>query len=420
LLVYFTARAKLIPAMALNGIIFFDNAFIGVWDAVITITITLGLLIRHSITWRRSILEALIGSIMAAMLAAPVIWYILANPDFGKPVAFDYVAFLEEFWPYHFLFKDIGLIEKLNLFSLLVLALASFYALGKRGQLFLLATACFAAIYALGIVVPYLTHSPLILNLHLLRVGTSLHLMALLGALVLATEWWYSEDSILGKIFAPVLVLTLCTPMKTSTLQPCIFALLASTLIAFSGHQALRSRLLSWVFIRRVPLRLAALALVLLGVVIVSWRSITANMQATAWVNEWRSLATWAGSNTPPTSVFLLPTWNFLGGPPSIKSAVEDEAVLNAGIFEYASHRAVWVDFRNGAAVLWSPSYYGEWHPRVAEVNALGSHDEKIAYANANGIGYVVETCDEKPVSAPIYRTARLCLYPSTAVSATK
>jgi hypothetical protein len=412
LLIYFLVRRKLISALAINGLIFFNNAFIGVWDAGITIAVTLVLLLQHLISWRRVVSDGLVGVVIAGIISAPVIWYVLANPDFGKSVTFDYIAFLEEFWPYHFLFGDIGTVEKLDLLSLVVLGIASFLTLGSKARLFLIATVGFASIYVLGIVAPYFTHSPLVLNLHLLRVGTMLHLLAMLGALSLATEWWNTKDPIFPGFFAPILIILLCTPIKMSSIQPIISTTFASALIASSHYQDVRSKFSSWLFNRRSVLKPVALALVALGLLIVSSRNIIANAHATAWVDEWRALATWTGKNTSPDATILLPTWNFLGRPPRIESeSVEDEAVLNAGIFEFVSHRSVWVDFRNGAAVLWAPSYYELWHRRIAEVNALDSHDAKIAYAKNNGIGYIVEACGAKGVAGTIYTTARLCLY---------
>jgi hypothetical protein len=411
LLIYFLARGNLISAIAMNGLIFFDNAFVGVWCAGITLTIALVLLYQGSISLRKLVTGGLIGSIIAGIVSAPVVWDILQNPDFGKPVTFDYVAYLEEFWPYHFLFNEIGAVEKLDLFSLLILALASFSTLGSRGRLFLVATLGFAIIYTFGIVAPHLTHNPLILNLHLLRVGTALHLMAMLGALSLAVKWWHGENFIFANLFAPALIILLCIPIKMSSVQPFIVMILSSLIILASRSQDIYSKLSGWVPISRLHLRPVALALTLLGVVVVSSRNIISNFQATAWVNEWRSMATWARNNTDPTSAFLLPTWNFLGSPSGVKTPQENDAVLADGIFEFASDRMVWIDFRNGAAVLWSPSYYPLWHRRIAEVNALDTIESKIAYAKANGIHYVIEACESSRMSNTTYATARLCLY---------
>ena len=59
----------------------------------------------------------------------------------------------------------------------------------------------------------------------------------------------------------------------------------------------------------------------------------------------------------PLTQNFLSPLGIFAGvyGPRQKPGSIEDDAVLNAGIFQYSAQRAVWIDFRNGAAVMWSP-----------------------------------------------------------------
>ena len=94
---------------------------------------------------------------------------------------------------------------------------------------------------------------------------------------------------------------------------------------------------------------------------------------------------------------------------------MQDEAVLNSGIFETVAQRSVWIDFRRGAAVMWSPSYYEEWHRRVAEVNSLTSYEAEVAYAKRSGIGYIVEVCKADANRTPAFSTARLCVYSVTA-----
>ncbi len=63
-------------------------------------------------------------------------------------------------------------------------------------------------------------------------------------------------------------------------------------------------------------------------------------------------------------------------------------------MFEFLSHRRAWVDFRRGAAVLWSPSYYQTWRSRMDDVGRLGSLPERIDYASRSGIDYVIDGCD--------------------------
>jgi hypothetical protein len=416
LLIYFLVRGRLIAALTMNGLIFFDNAFIGVWCAGVTIAIAVALLLQNSIDSRKLIKDSLIGLVIAAILSAPVVWSFLSNPDFGKPVTFDYIAFLEEFWPYHFLFWDIGTIERLGLASLIVLAVSSFLTLGQQARLFLVATAAYIVIYCFGILTPYVTHSSLILNLHILRVGTMLHLMATLGSLSVAIEWWYSKNRALSGVFAPILIVLLCVPTKSASIQPIVVSVAASILILAARFQKVQSLALG-TRIDLLYLKPASIGIVVVGFALLAYKHTKENMLETAWVNEWREMGKWADAYTPPTSTFLLPTWNFLGRPPSYPvGSVEDEAVLNSGIFEFVSHRSVWVDFRDGAAVLWTPSYYPLWHSRIVEVNSLSSHESRIVYAKANRIDFVVEACNSNE-AVPVYTTGRLCLFSAVRLS---
>jgi hypothetical protein len=90
---------------------------------------------------------------------------------------------------------------------------------------------------------------------------------------------------------------------------------------------------------------------------------------------------------------------------------VEDEAMSNSAIFEAMAHRSVFADFRRGAAVMWWPSYYQQWHQRVTEAISLDTYGSKIAYAKSNGISYLVEVCERHIAAEPAFTTKRLCVY---------
>jgi hypothetical protein len=405
-------RGWLMTAIAANGLVFFINAFIGVWDAAMIAAITMAMALKGETSWRNVLLKGSIGAGLAAVLAAPVIRNILINPDFGAPLTFDYVTYLEEFWPYHFIFSDISIHEKLGLAAMVALGIAAFIALGRSAHLFIVAIAAFSAIYVIGIVVPHVTHSALILNLHSLRVSTMLQLLVVLGSLVLATEWWFSDDPVRKFVFSPLLILLLCTPIKMTTIQPAINSTMAVLVIAASFCPSVREQISRWLPRGRPSLNYLAVALVAVGFLATVTRNMIGNSRANAWIAEWTTIGNWAKSSTSPNDVFLIQTWNFRGSPsgPPPGSDV-DEAILNSGAFESAAHRSVWVDFRNGAAVLWSPSYYGEWHERVTEVNALTSFAARNAYARANGIRYIADVCASDTTQPSVYSTKRLCVY---------
>ena len=88
-----------------------------------------------------------------------------------------------------------------------------------------------------------------------------------------------------------------------------------------------------------------------------------------------------------------------------------DIALSRTGVFEFVSHRCVWVDFKRGAAVMWTPSYYQIWRSRVTDIEGLGSFGERVAYASRHGIGYVIDLCRDEPANVEaVFRTRHLCV----------
>jgi len=415
LILFFLIRGRLLPALVLNGFVFFTNAFIGVWDAAMIAAVTMTMALQGEISWRDVLLKGSIGTVMAAVLAAPIIRNIVVNPDFGKALNFDFVTYLEEFWPYHFIFSDIPAYEKLDLASMVALGIIAFAALGRRSHLFIVAIIAFSVVYVVGIIVPHVTHSALILNLHLLRVSTMLQLLVVLGALALATKWWFSDDPLNKYFYSPILILILCTPIRMTSIQPALNCIVALLIITSSLVPSARSKIPRWAFSPRLGLNYIAPALVAIGFLVLVTKHMISDAHANAWFSEWTAVGNWAKANTSPETVFIIPTWNFRGSSKQPQPGTdEDEAVLTSGAFVSTAHRSVWIDFRDGAAVLWSPSYYAQWHRRVTEINSLPSFAARIAYARANNIGYIIDVCERDPSLPKIFSTKRLCVYGSS------
>jgi hypothetical protein len=412
LALYLLLCRRLIAAVVVLGIIFFLNAFVGVWDAIMLVGVAGAMVFSGAITWRQLLLRSLIGAVPAAALAFPILYNVFTNPDFGQSPGFDYTTYLEQFWPYHFLIWDIGWRDAAGLGAMITLGIISFSVLGRRAFFFLVAFVSFAVVYAIGIVVPYLTHNAVFLNLHLLRVSTMLQLLSTFGCLALATRWWFSEKAIQSNILAPVLVLVMCVPVKMTTLQPALHATAAFLIIAAAQFHATRQFIPEWLCQPTIRLRVWVSVIVVGSFTLVGGVRALNNFHEGQWLAEWRSVGQWARSNTSTEDVFLVPTWN-LRGAQSPQGTEENEAILNSGAFEAVSHRAVWIDFRQGAAVMWSPSYYQLWYRRVREVNSLNSITAQLDYAAVNGIKYLIDVCRPETSRQPIFATRRLCVYPT-------
>jgi hypothetical protein len=87
------------------------------------------------------------------------------------------------------------------------------------------------------------------------------------------------------------------------------------------------------------------------------------------------------------------------------------ETSSGSEIFEYVSQRRVWVDFKRGAAVMWSSSYYPVWRERVTDMLRLSSLDEELAYAARNDVSYVVDGCFQSAGRQAVFQTGKLCVF---------
>jgi hypothetical protein len=395
-------RARIVAAFALNGLVFFCSDFVAVWNAV-----PLALLFASQVFGRKIGLVQLLGRGAVgigifAVLAAPVVLAVTASPDFGQPTGFDYRTYLDQFWPFHFLFNSIPLNQKLGLLALIMTGSAALMAIGDSARPFLLAFGGYILVYAIGIALPVITDNATLLNLHLLQSGSAIHLLTALATCALATRLMRSTDGRESRLFGPVLILMLCISKLAAALSGVLVVLylmcgLKGLAAAFAG--------------RRTPpiLRYAVLVLPLAVWPYLIWKQHRINESLNGEIAQWTAVGRWARASTAPNALFLIPTSDFRAE--AVRPVQTDPGAREYEIFEYVSHRRVWVDFVRGAAVLWSPSYYSIWRQRLPEVLQLRSLSQKMNYAAAHDIDYVVSDCGDAVPSAPVFQLRRLCVY---------
>ena len=411
---YFAARGRFAEALALNGLTFFINGFMAIW-AIPPLGLIAGLLLwRRELTLRSVLRRAGAGLAIGALFALPVLWNFGSNPDAGGKIGIDFRRFLLEFYPDHVLFMIASPRHMVALATATVYGFACLFFLGERAAEFRAALWGSVLLYAVGIVLPSFTGLPLLLNFHLIRSSAVIHMLVALASASLATTWLCGGDRDRSKFFGPLLLLADCT--WRSFLPIGLVAMAASVAARRSGWPRSLFRL-----------DYAVGAVLLLFI----WPRLTLQDVATNGTNSeqtgaWMAVGEWARSTTRPDAVFLIPTER-LPGETTRAAAMADSTAFdpaqNAEIFEYASHRRVWVDFRRGAAVLWTPSYYATWWPRVSEVMALRTLADKVAYARRHGIDYVVDACpndadDHSTVAA--FRKDDLCVFASLAAARTQ
>jgi hypothetical protein len=390
----FAVRGRVAIATIWAGVTFFVNAFMGVWLIAPLGAIIASLLMRGKIAIRPLLLQMAAGGFVAAAFAAPVVFNILSNPDFGRKFAFDYPAYLREYYGRHFFVDASPLYEIILLVCLAYAGWIAFSRLDGHRREFRVALAGVVALYGIGVFVSIAFSSALILNLHLLRSGLMVHCLAAIALAALATKWLTSGEAREATVLGPYLLFSLCV----TYLFPASIGLIAWSDRIKSGGGLRDDKL-------RITIFVALLVVILPWR---AWQNVRANSMLQEAADEWEMVARWAASSTAAYAIFMLPTI-------TADSAISREAealVAASSIFESASHRRVWADHKRGAAVMWQPSYYKQWHSRVWSMLDLQTLEDRRRYAYKNGIDYVIEFCGEEEADTRLtYRSSHLCVY---------
>jgi hypothetical protein len=395
----FLCRKNLIWTYASNGIVFFVNAFIGIWNFVPMLLVTSSLYLNKKMNLKKIISHSLIGFGVFTALASPVILKILSNPEFGKEINFDYIAYLIEYFPRHFLIEAAGPREQLAAVLVVVLGMVCFHKIGTSARFFKIALVGYALVYLLGIFLPYFTHNNAILNLHLLRVSTFFHLLAALGSATLAVKWLGDEDKYISYFLAPTLIVLLCFK-QSAALSPIFIVIFSSVYLRGSILRFFLSRIASYFAI-------LALIFTLFFLPSIIFINNLHNQNISKEENEFSLIGIWARTHTAQNAIFLITA------APDYDAHIQTQAPLkySSAIFQYASHRRVWVNWKSGAAVMWSPSFYYTWVKRIRDVQALQSLEDALIYAKKNSINYLIDKCINGKNHVSVYKVETMCVY---------
>lgn len=386
------ARRRLAVALALNGVTFFINAFIAVWNLVPLGLIVATLLARRHLAPGPALRQGLAGLLAFGLAAAPVVAAVRDNPAFGVAPGFDYVAFLRLYYPQHFLIDSIPPSALGLLLSWVLAGAVSAYWLTRTVNVWLVALCGFALVWLAGAALPWLTHSPALLNLHLLRSSGSLQLLVTFATASLAALWLTGSDREQAGLWGPLAAFALTAAQ--GVLVPAMIPL------AWASRRPRVPAAIRLPQIHRWALALAALSVLELAI-----RQNREAAERRGEVAAWRAVGLWARAATPPEAVFLLPCSRGLPGH-------EFPLCRGSEVFQFHAHRRVWVDFKSGAAVMWFPPYYATWYARLAETFALDGVPARLAYARQHGIGYVIEACPAPAgTERPVFASGALCVF---------
>ena len=382
------------------SVTFFINMFMAVWLAPALTLLAILSLMRGAVSVRVLALRVLVGGVASLPLIVPVLMNVLGNPEFGRAPAFDYPTFLRDYWPMHFLVDQLAKRDLVALGGLVVTTWVVGLMLEARMRTAIWAVLfSYVAVWLVGAVVPWVTRSPTILNLHLLRSSAIIVIVAVVAVAAAVTRLLASDAKVDRRVWAPLMALLLVAGPYLILLVPVVLLLRYARVLPHTFG----------------PRWIAVVAVAVMGVSVGSAikTSLASDARFRAGQREWLAMAAWARLRSAPNDRFLLPTKNinFAGSLPHDDGS-EPSFVPGGDVFEVAAQRRVWVGFKEGAAAMWTPSYYGEWHRRVSDVLRLHSLPERVAYARSKGIAFVVDHCPAAgSAMRPLYDGHDLCVY---------
>lgn len=369
-------RNRLVAGLAVNGMVLFVNGFVAVWNVAPIGLLFLYKLLNRQMSLSSILLRGAAGSFVLLAIGAPVLLNLIDNPSFGHAPDFDYIEFLTGYFPDHFLIREIGLVRPFLLLLVIGVFLASLLQAraGQGTAEFLLIGAGYILVYLTGMILPELTASPFLLNLHLLRVSTFLHILAATGCGLLAISWLKDTSSPNAAVWAWGLLVLASIPKAFILLLPYILVRNAGLADGLLG---------------RLPRRTALCLIGLAGAASITFTLYTNHDRISRFDRDteaYRVIGAWAKTHTDPAAIFLLP--------------MGEARELDDTQFQYASHRRVWVNFKQGAAAMWYRPFHALWRKRTTEVMSLTSLAERAAYARENAIDYVLAFCEPGPSAA--------------------
>ncbi len=395
-------RRRTALSVFLACLTFFLNAFMAVWLAPLFLTVNLLLIHRGEQRAGPMLRGALFGALAGLPFVLVVVHAVLGSTEPGFHPDYSYAAYLRGFFPFHFFLDSLPRNELFLLVLISVSALLASRLLAQRSQVFLALVLASLALLGVGSLMPLLTESRFILNLHFIRSAVLLQWLAVLGLAMGAagnmTGRGSKAEQGSGALIAALLVFG--TPVLPVLL---LLLILLERLPREHGGQLL-DKPLAGLLAR--GLFAAALAYSIPVAVIPAWQK---SRLLWAISDQWERMGSWVAANTPAQSVFLLPVGTEAA--PAGASAQSQSVVFDMAGFFATAGRSVWTNYKFGAAPMWAPSTYHIWRQRYDEVRDLPDAPGRLSYAATHGISHVITFCDPAVPAPPLHRDGDLCIY---------
>jgi hypothetical protein len=441
-------RGRWVAGACAIGVLFNVNAFISVWSVVAALAGFWAARASIPDVWRRLVLCGLGYGLCALPTALWTLWTV-AQPVQAS-LGIEFREYLLYYYPYHnFVHVQWEALARYAAF-LAAAAVAVWTAgreLGAAGRVLGVMLAAYGAVFLIGIPLPYVTGSRLLLNLYPLRIDAvinvgvaaitlgwagrrlaedrdglplSIALVLLAGNMVAALWLLHVYARRTGGGIVPLVVLGgVAALLAGFGISPdlgdeflpllLIFAAAALCAAAASGPLAVIPAALALALSVACvpgPLSLAAAGTVgLLGAVLVLPAMLVRRAAALASAPSTllggvlaigivlTAYAGWRGTVMRPDADVgperEAQAWLRRHTPP-------DTLFLPVDITGFAllSRRPAWVDGQAGAAVMWQPAYIDEWWPRIHAVRACRTDACLADLARRSGIGWIVARPD--------------------------
>jgi hypothetical protein len=420
------ALDRLPLSYAMTGIAFAINAFVGIWLLIANTLTVLG----NRKSFRSFGTRTIIGAMFAFLLfAAPVaIWIATAVHSPNVAPKFSYIYYIRQYYPNHFLIEA-STWSQLEKFALLcaIGVLAALLAPNRR--IWLGIQTGLILVFLVGIPLPYLIDNRFVFNLHLLRSAGLEQAIAVALSIAAAARFIFLFRDNGSQLLGLVILFSLILMFEGF---PGLLMVLLSLFIAVAQTQGNQGshlqRWLGWVGRQGVMLTwvcVAMFVLVLIGQAtqqpFAAGRLLTAAVIAAAFAVTLLRRASVVARQVTVTLAFLVlacviaaksDTWRthdltsghtessdarrdwlqFVGeiGSSDIHGAFLVPVGEEYDDFQLQARRVVWVGWKEGAAVMWSPTFYSQWMPRYSAVSALKTPQDFIQYAQRNGIHNIV------------------------------
>ncbi len=417
-------------AGALAGVVFAINAFVGIW--LLAILGPVFLLGGGERAWS----QVPKGALAFGLLASPVLVWIVQSMSTGARVDFDYLEYIRTYYPEHFLIEA-ATPRELVIFAFHFLLGLLAAALSPRPRFWLVVLGACAMVFAAGAVLPYMLNQRIVFNLHLLRIeGVAQWLSVVLAIAVLSVRLGGERDPSV-RVFAMIGLLSMLSTLQ----EPTGLAFAALSLLAIVAIERGSRWIPGWLRAAQCRLAVAFTAMVIAAG---AWRWDWTLLNGLLWIvmGGWALGLlfglTWRrpyGVFVPVALIALLPHIAKSPGlqledahPPGLTELttwVREQGVAGPFLISLAGHgdghdyfqllsrQRVWVDWKQGAAVMWEPRFRDQWIQRYREVKALKTPAEFADYARVNGLRHMIVDqvgADCPTATRQLFRTSQYLL----------